>query len=321
MRRVLLTGGAGFVGAGLARRLLHAGHDIHLLLRPGADLWRLEDLRADLRLHTADLTDAPAVAQAIAAARPEWVFHLAAHGAYSWQHDTSRIMSTNILGTVALVEACVQAGFAAFVHTGSSSEYGAKDHAPPETEWLEPNSAYAVAKASATLFCRYTAQRHGLHMPTLRLYSVYGPYEQPGRLLPTLVLRGLQGRLPPLAHPDTARDYVYTEDVYDACLLAASQPGQEPGAVYNVGTGIQTTLREVVAAAQEVLPIAEAPRWGSLPARQWDTSVWVADPGRIRAALGWHPRHTFVQGLRHMVDWLRAHPALYAYYDRHTPEL
>jgi nucleoside-diphosphate-sugar epimerase len=216
----------------------------------------------------------------------------------------------------------VRAGFDAFVHTGSSSEYGAKDHAPPETEQLEPNSAYAVAKAAATLFCRYTAQRHGLHMPTLRLYSVYGPYEQPGRLLPTLVLRGLQGRLPPLAHPDTARDYVYAEDVYDACLLAASQPNQEPGAVYNVGTGTQTTLREVVAAAQSVLPIGNAaPRWGSLPAREWDTTVWVADPRQIRAVLGWQPRYTFVQGLRHMVDWLRAHPARYAYYDRHTPEL
>jgi len=83
MKRVLLTGGAGFVGAGLARRLLHAGHELNLLLRPGANLWRLDAVRAALRLHTADLTDAPAVARGVAAARPEWVFHLAAQGAYS----------------------------------------------------------------------------------------------------------------------------------------------------------------------------------------------------------------------------------------------
>jgi dolichol-phosphate mannosyltransferase len=209
-----------------------------------------------------------------------------------------------------LVQASVQAGVETFVNTGSSSEYGYKDPPPPETEYLEPNSHYAVTKASATLFCRYTAQSASLNLPTLRLYSVYGPYEEPTRLMPTLILRGLAGRLPPLVNPDVARDYVYVDDVLDAYLLSASQPLPERGAVYNVGSGVQTTLREVVAVARRVLPITVEPEWGTMPDRRWDTTVWVANSRKLRAELRWQPRYSFEQGFARLVDWFREAVAL-----------
>lgn len=307
--RVLVTGASGFVGANLARRLLHDGHDVHLLLRPSYTPWRIEEIRHEVRVHVAELTDGEAVDAVVREVRPSWVFHLATHGAYSSQMDVAQIAQTNVLGTIALVEACLKTGFAAFVNTGSSSEYGRKDHAPKETEWLEPNSHYAVTKAAATLYCRYTAQARGVHLPTLRLYSVYGPYEEPTRLIPTLLRRGLAGELPPLVSPDTSRDYVYVDDVVDAYLLAATCQGQEPGAVYNVGTGAQTTLREVVEIARHLLSIEAEPQWGTMPGRIWDTDVWVSDPSAIRQALGWQPRHTLEAGLRRFVDWLRDRPA------------
>jgi dolichol-phosphate mannosyltransferase len=130
--------------------------------------------------------------------------------------------------------------------------------------------------------------------------------------MPTLIRRGLRGELPPLVNPDIARDYVYTEDVNDTYLLAAITPGQEPGAVYNVGTGVQTTLREVIDVARHVLGISVEPEWGSMPNRQWDTNVWVSDNRKIVRELGWRPRYTFKQGFRLMVDWMRDHLALYA---------
>jgi len=305
MKRVLMTGGAGFVGANLARRLLHDGHELHLLIRPADNAWRLEPIRSEVHLHAVDLTDAEGVARVVAGVRPDWVFHLAAHGAYSWQTDVHRMVRVNIEGTIGLVEACLRSGFEAFVNTGSSSEYGFKDHAPGETEWLEPNSHYAVTKAAATLFCRYTAISRTVPLVTLRLYSVYGPYEEPRRLMPTLVVRGLEGELPPLADPDIARDYVYVDDVSEAYCLTASRPGQPPGAVYNVGTGVQTSLREVVQAARRVLGIAAEPVWGSLAARGWDTAVWVADNRAIRDALGWRPRVSLDDGFRQLVRWFR----------------
>jgi nucleoside-diphosphate-sugar epimerase len=130
-------------------------------------------------MHTGDFADAEGLMRLVGTIRPEWIFHLAAHGAYATQTNLSQMVQTNIVGTINLVEACLRSGFEAFVNTGSSSEYGFKDDAPTETTWLEPNSHYAVTKAAATLFCRYTAQSHDVHLPTLRLYSVYGPYEEP----------------------------------------------------------------------------------------------------------------------------------------------
>jgi len=308
MKRVILTGGAGFVGANLARRLLRDGHEVHLLVRPNYKPWRIEDIRRQVQLHELRLHDAEAVARVAGQIRPEWVFHLAVHGAYSWQNDWAQMVQTNIQGTMSLLSACLPTGFEAFVNTGSSSEYGFKDHAPAESELLEPNSHYAVTKAAATLFCRHMAQSARMHVPTLRLYSVFGPYEEPGRLLPRLIMHGLKGELPPLADPEVARDFVYVDDVVEAYLLAATTRTTEWGPVYNVGTGVQTTLREAVKVAREMMSIATEPVWNALPNRNWDANVWVSDNRKIRAALGWQPRHPFAEGSRRMLEWFRQGP-------------
>jgi len=308
MARVLVTGATGFVGANLVRRLLADGHEVHCTVRPGHATWRIDDIRPDLRLHVVDLADEDEVRAKVARIRPDWVFHLAAHGAYPAQTNLAEMIRTNVQGTVNLVEACVAIGFEAFVNTGSSSEYGWKDHAPAETEPLEPNSHYAVTKASATQFCRLTGRAHGVRLTTLRLYSVYGPWEEPTRLMPTLIRRGRRGELPPLVDPDVARDYVYVDDVVEAYLVAATHDGQELGSVFNVGTGVQTTLRAAVAVARRVLGLAAEPIWGSMPNRSWDTTVWVADIRAIGTALGWAPRHGFESGFRRMVAWFADRP-------------
>jgi dolichol-phosphate mannosyltransferase len=313
-RRVLLTGGTGFVGANLARRLLADGHEVHLLVRPARKAWRLEGIRDDVRLHTASLDDRAAVERAVRRVKPEWIFHLAAHGAYSWETDLDRIVATNVVGTMHLVRACLRAGFEAFVNAGSSSEYGFKKTAPGERAWVEPNSHYAVTKVAATHFCRLTAAQEKVKIATLRLYSVFGPWEEPNRLLPTIVAHGLAGTLPPLVDPRIARDYVYVDDVSEAFVRAAAKPHPEPGPVFNVGTGKQTTLRQVVDVTRRVLGVREKPKWGSMPNRRWDTSTWVSDPRAIRRALGWTPRYTFERGFRQMVAWMRAEPERAARY-------
>jgi UDP-glucose 4-epimerase len=316
MKRVLITGGTGFVGANLARRLVHDGHDVHLLIRGASDAWRIEPMRAEISLHAADLEDAAAVLQAVGRIRPDWVFHLAAHGAYSWQTELCRIVSTNVVGTANLVDACLRVGCEAFVNTGSSSEYGLKDHPAAEEEALEPNSYYAVAKASATFLCRFTARSRNVRMPTLRLYSVYGPYEEPNRLVPALIVHGLRAELPPLTDPDTARDFVYVDDVVDAYLLAATRPGDDPGAIYNVGTGTQTSLRAIVDLARRTLGIGVEPVWGSMPNRAWETSVWIADARKLRSELGWRPARPIEEGFRRTVEWLRSDRTLLRYYEQ-----
>lgn len=314
-KRAVLTGATGFVGAMLARRLLREGHEVHLLVRTEHAAWRIAAIRDAVQLHTVNLGDAEALTQTIAAIRPDWIFHLAAYGAYSSQTDVHRIYHTNLTSTINLLEACLKTGFEAFINTGSSSEYGFKDHAPHEKEWVDPNSTYAAAKVAATLYCRHTAQKHKAHIATLRLYSVYGAYEEPTRLIPTLIIKGLRGELPPLVNPNIARDYIYAEDVNDAYLQAATMPAPEPGAVYNIGTGVQTSLREVVDAAREIMNIQVEPDWGSMPDRQWDTNVWVSDPSAAAQALGWRAGHDFRGGLQKTVQWFRDNPDIIRYYE------
>jgi UDP-glucose 4-epimerase len=313
-RRALVTGGAGFVGAALTRRLLAEGHRVELLLRPGSDTWRLDDIRRSFAVQEADLRDRQAVRAAVASAAPDWIFHLAAHGAYSWQTDTRGIFESNALGTLHLVDTCVDQGFEAFVHAGSSSEYGLKDHPPSEEEVPEPNSDYAVAKVTATLLCRQRAVQHGLHLATLRLYSVYGPWEDPRRLMPVLVAHGLRGELPPLVDPDTARDFVHVEDVCDAFLLTASKRVPGSDGVFNVGSGTQTTLRQVVDIARHALNISASPNWGSHAPRSWDTNVWVADAAKIARELGWEAQMNLEDGIRNLAEWMDEHIELAEHY-------
>jgi nucleoside-diphosphate-sugar epimerase len=220
-------------------------------------------------------------------------------------------VQTNVLGTIDLLRSCVEAGVESFINTGSSSEYGYKDHAPLEDEWLEPNSDYSLTKAFATMHCRMVAASNDISIATLRLYSVYGPYEDPGRFLPTLIRFGLEGGLPPLVDPDVARDYVSVEDVCRAYRLAAARPQSgERGAIYNVGTGRQTSVRQAVEVARRILGVVQEPVWGSMPNRRWDTHTWVAHVEKIGRELGWRPADTFESGFLRMVEWARSRASL-----------
>jgi nucleoside-diphosphate-sugar epimerase len=310
MANVLITGASGFVGNNLARRLLGLGHTVNLILRERHADWRTGDIFKDVIVHIADLRDSELLTRVVKHIRPGWIFHLAAHGAYSYQRDEKLILETNVIGTSNLLHACLLTGFEVFVNTGSSSEYGFKDHAPTEAELLEPNSYYSVGKAAATMLCRYVARSRGAKIPTLRLYSVYGPYEEPTRLMPTLILKGLQNELPLLVDPEVARDFVYVDDVVDAYLLAATVKDQDPDAIYNVGTGVQTSIREVVAIARRQLEISAEPQWTSMDNRNWDTGTWVCDSGLIRQRLGWMPKYSFEVGFAKMVEWFHDNPAV-----------
>lgn len=322
--RCLITGGTGFVGANLVRRLVADGHECHLILRPQHSDWRLQSIRAQLGYHIVGTTSKDELRDCLESIRPDWIFHLAANGAYSWQNDPQEIFATNFFLLNSLLETSAMIGFKAFVNAGSSSEYGFKDHPPTEDDLLEPNSYYAIAKAAATHLCQYLAQSKRLPIATLRLYSVYGPYEDPGRLIPTIIREGLKGKLPPLVAPDVARDYIYIDDVCQAFICAAirltetrTEPrheldedshtdlGFQLGTIFNVGSGKQTTIREVVELAKNLMSIEECPVWGTMENRRWDTASWVANAMKAKEQLGWQAQTSFAEGLQKTIDWTR----------------
>lgn len=322
MKRIILTGATGFVGANLTRRLLTEGYEIHLLLRKEYQAWRIESIKKDVQIHIVDLNNAETLDKVLTEIKADWIFHLAAYGAYSSQTNFRRMTETNLMATVNFVDSCVRIGFDVFINTGSSSEYGYKDHAPDEQELLEPNSSYAVLKAAATHYCRLIAQSKQVNLATLRLYSVYGPYEEPSRLMPTLIIEGLQGKLPPLVNPEIARDFVFVDDVTEAYFKAASNPSLLMGKVYNIGSGIQVPLKKVVEVACQVFPIKVEPAWGSIPNRSWDTSTWVANIHNAVHELGWKPHFSFTDGFKKFIDWMKSDQYGYSFYqsNRHVPD-
>lgn len=311
--KALVTGAGGFVAANLVRHLLGRGDEPVAILRPGAHSWRLDDIAADVRIEFVDLTCPEDVLRMVVEVRPDVVFNLAARGAYSWQTDLDEMLAVNVRATETLLDAARRVD-ARLVQAGSSSEYGFSDLATTELDRVEPNSHYAITKVAATQLCRLAAAQHGQHAVTLRLYSVYGPWEEPGRLMPTLVERALDRTYPPLVAPETARDFVWIEDVCDAFLRAGTTDLADRGAVLNVASGAQTTLRALVEIVRSLFEIESDPVWGSLPGRSWDTSVWVGDPTTAVDAIGWTAATPLEQGLGTVASWMQADPARRARY-------
>ncbi|GIW41601.1 MAG: CDP-abequose synthase [Candidatus Binatia bacterium] len=307
-KRVLVTGAGGFVGAVLTRRLVTDGHEVHVLVRPGSKYWRLQGILGELHPHVADLRDGEAVREAVRAARPEWIYHLATHGAYAWQGDAEGILATNVLGTANLLAALEEFDYELFVNAGSSSEYGKKPFAMRETDPPEPVTTYGVAKVAQTLLCQQAAREKTRPIVTLRLFSVYGPFEEPTRLVPTLVRRCLEGKELELADPEIAHDFVFVEDVVEA-FLRTDELRKLGGEIVNIGSGVQTTLAQLVDLVLRLTQAEVRCRWGAFPRRSWDTDTWVADRTKARRLLGWEPVTPLAKGLARTITWTREREA------------
>lgn len=309
MKKVLLTGGSGFVGANLVRKLISEGHDVHLFVRPNYKSWRISDLQNQLHIHEVDLLDSDNIVEHLVKIKPDWIFHLATNGAYSWQNKIQEIVKTNVNGTVNLLEAALMTDFEIFINTGSSSEYGKKDYAPTEMEFLDPNSYYAVSKAFGTHYCRFVGKKMNRPIISLRLYSVYGSYEDPRRFVPTLIRNGLNGKLPSLVDPDIKRDFIFVDDVVALYIHIAETLCALPGSVFNVGTGVQVSIADAVRVARNLMDISEEPNWGTYKKREWDTTEWIANIDHIKAMCNWHPKFSFYDGLAKTVRWYRENPS------------
>jgi nucleoside-diphosphate-sugar epimerase len=298
--RVLITGGSGFVGANLARAEIRAGNAVHLLLRNEAQLWRLAEIAGQYVPQRGDLRDADAVRRAVAEARPDVIYHLATNGAYPSQNERGVILATNLTGTINLLEALAGRDYQALVNTGSSSEYGHKDAPMRPGDLLEPRTDYGVTKAAATLLCQAEAYK-GAPVCTVRIFSAYGPWEEPTRLVPYVLdscLKRVQARVSVASQP---RDFVYVDDVVDLLRVAARQP-QCHGKILHAGTGVQSTVGDMVAAIHEVCG-GPAPQFGAIEPRPDQPRHWVAGIAETTALTDWTPRCDLRPGVERMKQW------------------
>jgi nucleoside-diphosphate-sugar epimerase len=311
-RVFLLTGAGGFVGANLCRRLLSLGEsDVHLFVKPTTRLWRLDDVLDKLHIHHVDLCDAAAIAEHVNAIHPSVVYHLATRGAYASQNDGDSILLVNVFGLWNLFNACSKNGCELFVNTGSSSEYGRKEFAMRETDILEPDSYYAVAKSAQSLLARLCSRMDDIPLVTLRLFSAYGPYEEPTRLIPKLMMATIFDEPIKMVNPRTARDFVYVDDIVDV-YMDIEGLSKLRGEILNVGTGAQSSLEDVVQTTESILGRKiKNLAWGEMPPRAWDTDVWVADVSKLRRTTGAYPKTTLREGLVKCVKWFEEHGELY----------
>lgn len=308
--RALVTGAGGFVGANLVRALVEKGYDVHACVRPEGDRWRLIDIVHAITVSPLEMTDTEAIKKTVHMVQPEYVFHLAHYGGNRGQNESATIRRVIVDGTAALYEACGDVpGLTAIVATGSSSEYGAKNEPMREDMRLEPNTEYGLAKAWATLYGQHMAREQGLPVTTLRFFSIYGPYEAQTRLIPAVILALLKGEQPQLSNGDAVRDFVFVTDAVDALLAAVLK--SHPGEIFNIGTGVQTTLKDTVEYIAEIIGVPTPLSWGSMEQQSFDTATWRANMAHTEAILGWKAETNLHDGLRETIEWFKKHQGLY----------
>ncbi len=311
---VLVTGASGFVGANLVRHYAAAGARVIAASHTGSPMWRLEAIPGDVEHVEIDVCSPREVEVMLDAACPEVILHCAAFGAYPNQTDADQIYRVNLGGLRSMLEGARRVTrLRAFLQFGTSSEYGANCSAPAEDAPTAPDSDYAVSKVAATALVGYYALKYQLPGWVLRVYSVYGPYEDPSRLVPRLLAAARKGELPPLVDPRISRDYLYVGDLCVACdaLIDMARRGRlRPGEVFNIGSGHKTTLEDIVAITRKLLGVSAEPVWGSMPNRRWDHQDWYADPSKARTVLGWSPTTALSDGLAMTSEWMERQRAL-----------
>jgi len=303
---VLVLGASGFIGANLLRRLLAVRNDVTGTVFSGAT-WRLDDVPSS-NVAFLNLQDPLSIASVLRRAAPRTIFDCSSFGAYSFEQDHERIHSTNYLSFIRMMEELSEMEFSAFVHAGSSSEYGLNSEAPSEESALMPNSHYAVSKAATSGAISYYGKVRRLPVANLRLYSVYGPFEDSSRLIPAICEASLRNELPVLAGPTISRDFVHVDDVVEAFADTALRMGPDlVGESINIGSGKPTTLAELAALARQRFGLAAEPRFNSAAGRSWDTDNWYADVSKARRLLGWSAKVDLASGLEQTRRWWKDH--------------
>jgi UDP-glucose 4-epimerase len=318
VRRMVVTGAAGFIGSHLVERLLAAGHEVvgidsfedyyprrfkeaNIAVARSADRYTLLEENL-LQMADGDSAGAGRLDEVVAGA--DCVFHLAAQAGVraSWGESFRIYSDNNVLATQMVLEACRRRGVPKVVYASSSSVYGDTDELPMHEEAnCRPVSPYGVTKLAGEQLCRLYWKNHGVPTVALRFFTVYGPRQRPDMAF-HLFLRALhEGR--PLEMYGTGgqtRDFTFVDDIVSGIVLAM---GGADGAVYNLGGGSRVTLLEAIRTLESVAGLTAEVRGEDVQAG--DVRHTWADLSRARDELGYAPQVTLEEGLRREAEWYK----------------
>ena len=309
MAQFLVTGGSGFIGSHLCKKLLSDGHSVRVLdnLSSGKRE-NLSDVADEIDFHEGDLRDEGALQRSVRGV--EFVLHHAAVASVQTSVEQPLVeQQINAVGTLRLLEAARQAGVRRVVLAASAAAYGNDPRVPKDEQMLPtPESPYAISKLAGEQYCRVYSNLHGLETVCLRYFNVYGPRQDPASpysgVISIFARRMLDGQAP-LVHGDgrQTRDFVSVRDVVAANILACqTEPAR--GQVYNIGSGRASSLLDLLEALNAVLDSQIEARF--VEARAGDVRDSLADIAKAQRELGYAPAVHLEQGLRGVIDWMRA---------------
>jgi len=306
--RILVTGGAGFIGSNVADRFVALGHEVAVFDDLSSGFREFVPPKA--KFYEGDLADAIAVDAAVADFRPDVVDHHAA------QIDVRKSVTdpvfdarVNVLGSIGLLQACTAHGVRKFVYASTGGALYGEGRQLPATEDhpVNPEAPYGASKHTVEHYLYLWKLLHGLDYTVLRYPNVYGPRQNPhGEAGVNAIFIGLMlAGQPPKIFGDghAVRDYLYVDDVVEGNVLALTKGSGER---VNLGTGVGTSVNDIV---RELKAITGFPGEAiHLPARPGEVQRIYLDATRARKILGWEPKVTFREGLRRTVEWSKANP-------------
>ena len=320
-QRILITGGLGFIGSNLARRLVSDGAEVTLcdalIEGYGGNPANVREIRSQVEIDSSDVRDAAAMERLVDG--QDIVFHLAA--------QVSHVMSLanpypdidiNIKGTAVVLEACRKKNpGAVVVRSGTRGQYGPAVKLPVSEETpSDPRGIYEISQLSAEMICRTYTRIHGIRTVPLRLTNIYGPRSQMKHsqfgVVNWFVRLALEGRpIPIFGSGRILRDFLYVDDCVEALLAAAASP-LAVGEILNVGHDRPSTFLEVAELLGEILPGTQIEFTDFTPERKaQEPGDFVSDITKIRRLLAWEPKVALREGLGRTVDFYRERRADY----------
>jgi UDP-glucose 4-epimerase len=306
--KVLVTGGAGFIGSHIVDRLRREGYQVGILdnFSTGDILNLVQGPKGEVSVHDRDIQDYEAVRNVVRGY--QMIVHEAALVSVARSvEDPFRVNQVNVTGTLNVLRAAVEAKVQRVIYASSSSVYG-ETETLPKTESMAtvPASPYGTSKLAAENYCRVFAKVYGLKTVCLRYFNVYGPRQKSGfysGVIPTFIKRATEGK-PPIVFGDglQTRDFTFVDDVVEANMLSLTSPRIVGGEVYNIGGGSTTTINDL---AQTVTGLLGKPGLAPEHAepRSGDIRASYADFSKARDELGYRPKFSLSEGLAETAAW------------------
>jgi NAD dependent epimerase/dehydratase len=317
-KKVLVTGAGGFIGSHLVERLANEGAQVRAFVRYNSrgdiGLLRLltTDVRSKVEIIGGDLRDLQALQAAVNGCR--YIFHLGALISipYSYRHPRE-VAETNLIGTLNLLQASRVSQVDRLIHTSTSEVYGTARYAPiDENHPLQGQSPYSASKIGADKLAESFYCAYGLPVVTVRPFNTYGPRQSARAVIPTIITQALAQETIHLGNLETTRDFTYVEDTVAGFLAAAQTEGVE-GQTFNLGTGVEIKIGDLVKKiVQQVGSSAEIQiDTNRLRPRTSEVFRLISNNTLAREKLDWQPKLSLDDGLLKTIGWIRSHLDMY----------